>query len=550
MPEITEVTVAGEEVESGGAPPTPAPSPALFDAICGITEGDYTGSTAITDAITAGARVIGITPGTYDITATALYPDNLTLYGIGNREDIVLDGSNLATYREFGSSTRIENLTFLDVTIRTQPYTRDVCINNIIYDNLSTGRYLFYSGTTGAVNNLSITNSYFKRGRAFQIIAGGRIEISNCHFNDLDAKSYFYGRANSSVHFTDNTFENCHSLEFSYIDNPYDCSYNVQGNIVKGNTGLNTWTANTTYNVGDKIIPTTPNTYYYKVIATTGTKKSGAVEPTWPTTVDETVVDNEITLQMIGDEDNVNYGFLLWEVKGNFCSNEFLDVWGCEIRGGNELIFDNNVIIGITKTDWNGITIDNTSVQTINSSFSGNKIKGTDATYSGIYLKATGLDSCTISNNSIKDVGYGIYFPRLVNNCTIIGNTVEECVAGIIQDYQMQDSVVSNNTIVTTNGTTSDAGISIASVSSENNMIIGNVIEGPFHYGIYSECIKSSFNMNAIKDVRATTGYGIYHANAAATNLDISFNRIDGAPGGSEIVENSVSAQKLNNLIY
>ena len=42
-------------------------------------------------------------------------------------------------------------------------------------------------------------------------------------------------------------------------------------------------------------IPTTPNGYWYQVIATTGNANSGTVEPLWPTRSGETVVDNRLT---------------------------------------------------------------------------------------------------------------------------------------------------------------------------------------------------------------------------------------------------------------
>lgn len=48
------------------------------------------------------------------------------------------------------------------------------------------------------------------------------------------------------------------------------------------------WQASTTYSAGDKVEPTTPNGYYYKCI-TAGT--SDIAEPTWPTTIGQTVND-------------------------------------------------------------------------------------------------------------------------------------------------------------------------------------------------------------------------------------------------------------------
>ena len=53
--------------------------------------------------------------------------------------------------------------------------------------------------------------------------------------------------------------------------------------------GLSAWQASTAYSLGDRVIPVTPNGYVYE-ITTAGTTDSG--EPTWPTTLDQTVVDN------------------------------------------------------------------------------------------------------------------------------------------------------------------------------------------------------------------------------------------------------------------
>jgi len=551
VPEITEVTVPGEEVESGGAPPAAAPgAPASFDAICGETEGDYTGTTAITDALTAGHTRLGITPGTYDVTGTTNYPENLVLYGLGTRDSVVLDGQDLTTYRRFHSNTRIENLTFKDIITEFTEYTENYYVNNIVIDNKTSARYTMRSNNQD-VYNIIIRNSHIKRGAGFSIAGCGIVTIDNCLFENISSQSSFYASANATFNFTNNRAVNCHSIEFSYWVDPYDAYFNVHNNTMQSNIDLKTWAASTTYQLGDKVVPTVSNSYYYKVIAVTGTKKSGESEPPWPTTVDDTVVDNEVTFQLIAEEDLVNYGFNLFEVSGDFVNNRFINVWGCEIQGGKDLKFNGNTMVATTNVG-SGITVEGSTRPVINSSFSGNIIRSLapEASYSAIDFSCQTLDSCVISNNIIENCYRGIGFFKFANNCTITGNTIDECKTGILDNYQMQDCVISNNTVTTTDGVDSDAGISSASTSSSSNIITGNSIEGPFLYGIYNKSIKSSINMNSIKGVRATTGYGIYHTNSSATNMDFSFNRIDGAPGGSELVEDSVTAQKVNNLIY
>ncbi len=52
------------------------------------------------------------------------------------------------------------------------------------------------------------------------------------------------------------------------------------------------WMASYVYRAGDYVVPTLDNGYRY-LCSTAGT--SGANEPTWPTTVDNTVADNTVT---------------------------------------------------------------------------------------------------------------------------------------------------------------------------------------------------------------------------------------------------------------
>lgn len=54
------------------------------------------------------------------------------------------------------------------------------------------------------------------------------------------------------------------------------------------------WAASTTFAIGDQIVPTTANGFYYRATAiTTGT--SGVTPPTFPTTIGQTVVDSGVT---------------------------------------------------------------------------------------------------------------------------------------------------------------------------------------------------------------------------------------------------------------
>ena len=60
------------------------------------------------------------------------------------------------------------------------------------------------------------------------------------------------------------------------------------------------WVASTGYSVNSAIVPTTPNTFYYVVVAPAAGGESGAVEPTWPTTVGQKIQNGTVTFQCAG----------------------------------------------------------------------------------------------------------------------------------------------------------------------------------------------------------------------------------------------------------
>ena len=63
------------------------------------------------------------------------------------------------------------------------------------------------------------------------------------------------------------------------------------GGITVNTTGV-AWITATVYPLNSYVIPTAANGYYYKATAISGTGTSGGVQPTWPTTIGTTVVDN------------------------------------------------------------------------------------------------------------------------------------------------------------------------------------------------------------------------------------------------------------------
>ena len=64
-------------------------------------------------------------------------------------------------------------------------------------------------------------------------------------------------------------------------------------------TSVAAWAASTVYAAGAVRLPTTPNGYVY----TSSGGTSGASEPTWPTTIGATVVDNGMTWTCTAEQD-------------------------------------------------------------------------------------------------------------------------------------------------------------------------------------------------------------------------------------------------------
>lgn len=59
------------------------------------------------------------------------------------------------------------------------------------------------------------------------------------------------------------------------------------------------WQPNTTYTVGDVVVPTSPNDHIYRVSAITSSGSTGGSEPTWPTDAGDTVVNNQVTFTAV-----------------------------------------------------------------------------------------------------------------------------------------------------------------------------------------------------------------------------------------------------------
>lgn len=88
-------------------------------------------------------------------------------------------------------------------------------------------------------------------------------------------------------------------VKFAFLNLPGEAwvvAYNTRigtWQVEKVNNTYSTWASATNYAIGNRRIPTVVNGYYYEVSADAGS--SGGTEPTWPTTIGDTVVDSGIT---------------------------------------------------------------------------------------------------------------------------------------------------------------------------------------------------------------------------------------------------------------
>ncbi len=75
---------------------------------------------------------------------------------------------------------------------------------------------------------------------------------------------------------------------------------NAAGTVTQVNQTYSAWVAATNYSAGDRVVPTVANGYYYEVTTDAGSSHA-TTEPTWPTTIGNTVVDQGITWTCQGE---------------------------------------------------------------------------------------------------------------------------------------------------------------------------------------------------------------------------------------------------------
>jgi len=73
----------------------------------------------------------------------------------------------------------------------------------------------------------------------------------------------------------------------------------TSGTVTQVNQTYSVWVTATNYSIGNRVVPTVANGYYYEVTADAGS--SGGAQPTWPTSIGTTVVDSGITWTCMGE---------------------------------------------------------------------------------------------------------------------------------------------------------------------------------------------------------------------------------------------------------
>jgi len=79
---------------------------------------------------------------------------------------------------------------------------------------------------------------------------------------------------------------------------------NTSGTVTKVNQTYSVWAVATAKSVGNRVVPTVSNGYYYEVTATSGVAPyttHATTQPTWPISIGTTVVDNELTWTCMGE---------------------------------------------------------------------------------------------------------------------------------------------------------------------------------------------------------------------------------------------------------
>ena len=201
------------------------------------------------------------------------------------------------------------------------------------------------------------------------------------------------------------------------------------------------WAASTTYYAGRTIVPTSPNGFRY--VSQGGlTPTSGSTEPTWPTTVGATVVDNQVTWKNAGAAQGYPNNAQVWwsgkDSTGDFDRDELARVdFGTSLAPRGHFILPFNDTIGrganreakaLSEFNQTLSLPDDIEVYTFRavSTFAGR------IWYAGLDSSVTGPD-----NNSPQTAGIILFSQLAVDN----DSNINKC-------YQQADPTAENDSLL------------------------------------------------------------------------------------------------------
>lgn len=269
------------------------------------------------------------------------------------------------------------------------------------------------------------------------------------------------------------------------------------------------WAGTTVTTVGDRVIPTTANLSGYLYECTASTGSTGGAEPTWPTTLDGTVTDGDVTWTC---EKVSNYQGI-WEASTAYTLGEIItptvsnDYWyECTTPGTSDTTEP-----GTWGTVIDGETADGATLKwTCRGLISNTSFILNDATIINDETKVEfQLPTGEWENNG--DAGYLVSSSTIATNIIVITPALAE---GIADDAEIRGHVP----------VAVDAGVK---VHGRYGTFQENIAAGGFNTKIIAKAnISIKNNTKIINEEKTNTGYPVSAVKAANRELKINIEEI------------------------
>ena len=544
MPILEDIKVPGEE---GYSPPGGVP---VYEAVCGISVGDYTGTTAIADAIDAGETSIGVLAGTYDCSSlgdeagkkghSGTPMGGITITGLGAKPDDVIFKHSVASSISLfiGSDITFNHITLED-TVLSWPGTaiQDITFNETYFTKNAWENQKFLDGSSNPSKNVYLYNCKFfgtsSTGASVFLYTDG-FEMINCKIIDMKGKFEVYGKngAYGIVHI--NYFENSYGFVLESDYDELEANFTISEN---------------------SFLPGTGDRWY------------------WGPQVEAGVCNVDILNNRVIGVDGMAFNSNHKNVRmiGNYIITD--NYHGIEINGKlTDCAIEDNTIVGGYALNKEGIS-DTVSYTHTRLSVKNNNIKHF-ADY-GMYLYAT--EHSNISDNNLTDCHRGLSVASnlnysKVNNNTIVNTSVSGTSTGTdATGVTLTDSTASFLTTAKTGmklynetdgsvGTITDipiGGLQIVCLAG----LSGGTDDEWSPSDVYSiswansealefwDVVNSQINGNVLYNDNMSTGLkGILVGGSAVNceNYDVSHNNI--ANFGTNFTDTPAEAQKIGNI--